>query len=83
MDNKTAIQLLADISVCWSDELREAVRRAIYALRKRVPESPFGKNGIACPNCGSDEFLYNRNGNKNKYCGKCGKRIAWDKSEQA
>lgn len=36
---------------------------------------------LACPNCGSGEFLFNEDGNKNAYCGQCGAPIRWDGNE--
>lgn len=39
---------------------------------------PDGDLGIlACPNCGSGEFMYNEDGNRNRYCGQCGQAIDW------
>ena len=28
-----------------------------------------------CPNCGSGDYLYNKNGEQNEYCGKCGQKL--------
>ena len=50
------------------------------ALRRRVPESPYpdGDEGIlACPSCGSGEYLYNEDGNRCHFCGQCGQAIGW------
>lgn len=52
------------------------------ALRLRIPRSPFpdGKKStyLACPNCGSSEYLYNaEDEERNDYCGKCGQAIDW------
>lgn len=30
-----------------------------------------------CPACGSGEYLYNEDGNKNNYCGQCGCALDW------
>ena len=32
--------------------------------------------GCAC--CGSGEYLFNEDGNYNRYCGNCGQAIDWD-----
>lgn len=44
------------------------------------PLSPYpdGDTSIlACPRCGSGEYLYNEDGAWNNYCGQCGQRIGW------
>jgi len=33
---------------------------------------------LACPNCGSGEYLHNEDGNRNKFCGQCGTAINWE-----
>lgn len=40
------------------------------------PDGDFGI--MACPTCGSGEFLHNEDGNRNRYCGQCGQAIDWD-----
>lgn len=43
---------------------------------------PFTDDGvIACQCCGSGEYLYNEDGNRNGYCGNCGARIDWPEVE--
>lgn len=45
-----------------------------------VGESPHpdGDIGIlACPCCGSGEYLHNEDGKKNSFCGQCGQAIDW------
>lgn len=32
---------------------------------------------IACPHCGSGEYLHNEDGNEQNYCGQCGQAIDW------
>ena len=40
--------------------------------------NPFAEDGIiACQYCGSGEYLYNEDGNKNNFCGQCGAMINW------
>ena len=36
------------------------------------------KHIIACPRCGSGEFLHNPDEVENMYCGQCGQRILWE-----
>lgn len=54
------------------------------AADKLVPRAPYpdGDTSIlACWNCGSGEYLYNEDGNRNAYCGQCGQRINWSEEE--
>ena len=34
---------------------------------------------IACPHCGSGEYLHNEDGNEQNYCGQCGQAIDWSR----
>lgn len=44
--------------------------------------NPFAEKGIiACQCCGSGEYLFNEDGNRNGYCGNCGARIDWPEVE--
>lgn len=61
-------------------EIRKAHILARVALYLQMPGKPYpdGDGGIlACPNCRSGEYLSNEDGNRNEYCGQCGKRIDW------
>lgn len=47
----------------------------------RIPRSPYpdgDKNILACPNCGSGEYLHNQDEAENTCCGKCGQAIKWE-----
>ncbi len=60
---------------------KKALRTAVKAMAMRTPESPYpdgNKHILACPCCGSGEYLHNEDGNKNLFCGQCGKAIKWD-----
>ena len=60
--------------------VEEACRMGAEALRRRVPESPYpdGDAGVlACPSCGSGEYLHNEDGNRCRFCGQCGQAIDW------
>ena len=51
------------------------------AVLKRVKKSPFpdgDKSIYGCACCGSGEYLFNEDGNYNRYCGNCGQAIDWD-----
>ena len=51
------------------------------ALLLRIPRSPYpdgDKNILACPNCGSGEYLHNQDEAENTCCGKCGQAIKWE-----
>lgn len=48
---------------------------------KNIPASPYydgDESIIACPNCGSGEWLHNEDGNENNFCGQCGQAIDWE-----
>lgn len=65
------------------EPVNEACRMGVEALRRRVPESPYpdGDAGVmACPSCGSGEYLHNEDGNRCRFCGQCGQAIDWDGS---
>ena len=50
-----------------------------YILNKQIPKSPYiDFNILACPNCGSGEYLHNEDGNQQQYCGQCGQAIDWE-----
>ena len=43
---------------------------------------PLAEEGIiACQYCGSGEYLYNEDGNRNSYCGQCGSKSDWPEDE--
>jgi len=53
------------------------------SLRTPMPPHPDGDTEIlACLTCGSGEYLYNEDGNRNRYCGQCGQRIDWTNEEE-
>ena len=63
----------------------EPANKAIYmgrdALLLRIPRSPYpygDKNILACPNCGSGEYLHNQDEAENTCCGKCWQAIKWE-----
>lgn len=44
--------------------------------------NPFAEKCIiSCQCCGSGEYLFNEDGNRNGYCGNCGARIDWPEVE--
>ena len=66
------------------EPINEACRMGVEALRRRVPESPYpdGDAGVlACPSCGSGEYLHNEDGNRCRFCGQCGQAIDWTEPE--
>lgn len=38
---------------------------------------------LACPRCGSGEYLHNEDGNRNDYCGQCGQKIEWGEEDES
>ena len=65
------------------EAVNEACRMGRDALGKLVPLRPYpdgDKNIMACPRCGSGEYLHNEDGNRCRFCGQCGQAIDWDGS---
>ena len=59
----------------------EACRMGRAALFRRMPEPPHpdgDESILACPTCGSGEYLYNEDGNRCCFCGWCGQAIDWN-----
>ena len=50
-------------------------RENIYTAEE--PRSMADKGVLACPNCGSGEYLHNADENENAFCGQCGQAIKW------
>lgn len=62
-------------------EVLEAMRLAKLALEKRIKKTvhPFRTgNSAACPYCASAQFLYSKDGRRNRYCGECGQMLDWE-----
>lgn len=65
------------------DPVNEACRMGMDALDRRMPKSPYpgGDTGVlACPCCGSGEWLHNEDGNRAAFCGQCGQAIDWSEA---
>lgn len=83
MENERAIEILdPEHREAYEslEPVNEACRMGVEALRRRVPESPYpdGDAGVmACPSCGSGEYLHNEDGNRCRFCGQCGQAIEW------
>ena len=63
------------------EPVNEACRMGREALLLRVPRSPYpdgDKSILACPGCGSGEYLHNEDGNRCAFCGQCGQAIQWE-----
>lgn len=65
----------------------EATRyhQTVFGLCEKVtPKSPYpdGDKGIlACPCCGSGEWLHNADENPMNFCGQCGQAIDWSEDD--
>ena len=71
-------QIALAIRVPRADLSDNAERHDADALN--IPASPYpdGDKGVlACPNCGSGEYLHNADENENAFCGQCGQAIKW------
>lgn len=67
------------------EPVNEACWKGVRALEKRVPASPYpdgDKSILACPNCGSGEYLHNIDTARNVFCGQCGQAIKWENDDE-
>lgn len=51
------------------------------AILRSIPDSPHPDGDasiLACPNCGSGEYLHNLDGAEMRFCGQCGQAIKWE-----
>ena len=55
----------------------ENMRNLIYRDTAESIHPDGDEHIIACSVCGSGEYLHNEDGNRNIFCGQCGKRILW------
>lgn len=60
------------------EPVNEACQMGRAALEKMVPRSVCLDGIEACQGCGSGEYLYNEDGNRNRFCGQCGQAIKWE-----
>lgn len=78
MDKYTIDEMKYKNGVC--DGFQKGLRAAD---ERNQPKSPYNDDNIldvlACPRCGSDEYLHNEDGNRNSFCGQCGQAIDWTK----
>lgn len=61
-----------DICAAAAEKIREYLM-----CSKETPQHPDEEDILACQRCGSGEYLYNEDGNKNNYCGQCGQKLVW------
>lgn len=64
------------------EPVKEACQMGRAALEKMVPRSVCLDGIEACQGRGSGEYLYNEDGNRNRFCGQCGQAIEWGEEEQ-
>jgi ribosomal protein S27AE len=69
--------------VRFSDWLAEYLADRLSTLTPpNEPLTPYPDGDtsiIACPHCGSGEYLHNEDGNEQNYCGQCGQAIDWSR----
>ena len=83
-------ELMKELDVPGSNEIRKLPSaddicaaaakkiREYLMCSKEIPQHPDEEEGIlACQRCGSGEYLYNEDRNKNNYCGQCGQKLVW------
>lgn len=64
-----------------TDFCNATCRSQLMALKMQIPEVPLAPGAIfdfTCPHCGSRDYLKNEDGNRNKFCGQCGKALDWE-----
>ena len=62
------------------EPVNTACRMGMEALLRMVPKQPHpggDERILACPCCGSGEYLHNEDGNEQRFCGQCGQAIDW------
>ena len=51
---------------------------ALDLIQPEESPHPDGGGGVlACPNCGSGEYLHNPDEAENRFCGQCGQPVDW------
>lgn len=63
------------------EPVNEACRMGREAILRSIPDSPYPDGDasiLACPNCGSGEYLHNMDGVEMRFCGQCGQAIKWE-----
>ena len=88
MSEKMPVERAAEIldperaeRVTSMEPVTEACRMGRDALLLSSPRRPFPegeKSILACPNCGSGEYLHNQDEAENTFCGQCGQAILWE-----
>lgn len=71
------------IAIFWDECVKSGFTK--HWRPKENAESPYpdGDTSIlACPQCGSGEYLHNEDGAENAFCGQCGQPIEWEVAEQ-
>lgn len=75
-------RLEAELSAARAE--RDVVTKRMVELEqvhsgRITPRSPHPDyNIMACPRCGSGEYLHNHDGNEMPFCGQCGQAISWE-----
>lgn len=69
-DVAARMKLLGSIPL---DRLRELVESMQTEVKSPHPDDD--NSILACPCCGSGEYLQNEDGNENHFCGQCGQRV--------
>ena len=82
LDDITAAEEHGGMGAVVAGTLRRYVMRQPTLTPPNEPLSPYpdGDTSIlACPCCGSGEYLHNEDGNEQNYCGQCGQAIDWSR----
>lgn len=68
------------------EPVNEACRMGMVALQLMIPRTPHpdgDEHLLACPCCGSGEYLHNEDGSEQRFCGQCGQAIDWEGTKGA
>lgn len=82
LDDITAAEGHGGMGAVIAGTLKRYVMRQPILTPPNEPLSPYpdGDTSIlACPCCGSGEYLHNEDGNEQNYCGQCGQAIDWSR----
>lgn len=64
----------------WVNAWQKAALSTLTPPNEPLTPYPDGDTSIiACPHCGSGEYLHNEDGNEQNYCGQCGQAIDWSR----
>ena len=75
---KAAVKKDRELGMVLTDAFCEIIDTVPTYTMMEAGQISFGQ-GInpSCPNCRSEDYITNKNGNRNNFCGKCGKPLRY------